>query len=309
MDLGSNSFRIVVADVSDDQTMARLFTRGEHLHLAASVARHGRIPAERAELAATAATDLSRLMAAWECERLRVVATSVFREAANGSQVVDRISELIGVPVEILGGQDEAAHALTGALWGFGAAEPLMVADLGGGGLELATGTPDRPPDWLGSLPLGVSRLAALMTPEERLRPHHRVHLEAHVAASMAPLRPLVDRFRERPLVIVGGTGRALGQLLATWREGSGPRTVHGLTLTTGDLARVVDRMGRLDLDGRRRIPGVKPRRARLLPVGAAILRQVMRSLGVSRAAVGETGLREGLLLDTALASQATAVA
>ena len=110
-------------------------------------------------------------------------------------------------------------------------------------------------------------------------------------------------------MVIVGGTARALGQLLATWREGTGPRTVHGLTLTTGDLARVVDRMGRLDVEGRRRIPGVKPRRARLLPVGAAILRQMMRSLGVSRASIGETGLREGLLLDTALAARSSAVA
>ena len=76
-----------------------------------------------------------------------------------------------------------------------------------------------------------------------------------------------------------------------------------------GDLTRIIDRLGRLDVEGRLRVPGVKPRRARLLPVGATILRQTMRSLSISRAVVGETGLREGVLLDTAARAQVASVA
>lgn len=297
LDLGSNSFRVVVADVDADQTMTRQFTRGEHLHLAATAARQGGIPAERAEVAASIAAELVELAQAWECDVIRVTATSVFREASNGAEVLDLIGQRIGLPIEVIGDQDEAALALAGALWGFGAREPLLVADLGGGSLELATGRPGSPPDWLGSLPLGVSRLAAVHAPAERLRSDHRIHLDAHVAASVAPLRPLVDRFRERRLVLVGGTARALGHLLGTWRRGSNPPSVHGLAVTSGDLARVIDRVGRLDVEARRRIPGVKPRRARLLPVGACVIRQTMRSLGISSAVVGETGMREGMLL------------
>jgi exopolyphosphatase / guanosine-5'-triphosphate,3'-diphosphate pyrophosphatase len=299
VDLGSNSFRVVVADIGAGQEMTRHFTRGEHLHLAASAALQGAIPRERVEVAVGVATELVGLAQVWECDLVRVTATSVFREAANGAEVLDQIGQAIGLPIEMVDDQDEAALALNGALWGFGAREPLLVADLGGGSLELATGRPESPPDWLGSLPLGVSRLAAIHAPAERLRSDHRIHLDAHVAASVAPLRPLVDRFRERRLVVVGGTARALGHLLGTWRHGSNPPSVHGLTFTAGDLARVIDRLGRLDVEARRRVPGVKPRRARLLPVGACIIRQTMRSLGLSTGVVGETGMREGLLLQT----------
>jgi exopolyphosphatase/guanosine-5'-triphosphate,3'-diphosphate pyrophosphatase len=304
LDLGGNSFRVVVADVDADQGMTRQFTRGEHLHLAASVACHGRVPADRADAAMRVAEELMTLVDAWECDRVRIVATSAFRDAANGPVVLEHMARELGVSAILLSEQDEAAHTLAGAQWGFGAIEPLIVADLGGGSLNLATGQPNSPPDWLGSLPLGVSRLGALLTPEERLRSHHRVHLDAHVAASVTPLRPLVERYQERPMVVVGGTARAIGYLVSTWRNGGQPATVHGVNITMGDLTRIIDRLGRLDVEGRLRVPGVKPRRARLLPVGATILRQAMRALSISRAVVGETGLREGVLLDTAARAQ-----
>src|SRR5919204_2768182 len=96
LDLGSNSFHLLVADVNMDGTFTPVTREKEMLRLGDDVARYGRIPSETAERAVAAVRRLRRLADAEGARGVLAKATSAIRSAANGSDLVDRIEEETG---------------------------------------------------------------------------------------------------------------------------------------------------------------------------------------------------------------------
>jgi exopolyphosphatase / guanosine-5'-triphosphate,3'-diphosphate pyrophosphatase len=296
LDLGSNSFHVLVADL-DGHTLIPVLRQREMLHLGRVVATHGSIPDEVLAVAVDTVTHLAGLAHRSGAEERLAVATAAIRDADNGPAVLAALSDAAGTPVRVLDGLTEARIGYLGVRAAVAiSAEPVLVLDLGGGSLELTVGVGDQV-RWATSLPLGASRLSAGVTTDPLKRRELRALLEL-VDAALDPVVDVVRAHAPGTSIAVGGTVRALARIAADRRHTWLPATLNQLRLPTRDLADLRDQLVALDLDGRLAVPAMKERRADHLHVAAVVLTRTLERLGVATATISDWGLREGLLLD-----------
>jgi exopolyphosphatase / guanosine-5'-triphosphate,3'-diphosphate pyrophosphatase len=297
LDLGSNSFHVLVADV-DGHSVVPVAREREMLHLGRIVAQHGEIPAASRAQAVRVVAHLSELARRSGATDVLAVATSALRDAHGGQEVIDALSAAAGVEVRVLGGREEARLAYLGVRAAVAVREePVLVLDLGGGSLELAVGTGGEVA-WSASLPLGASRLSADIAhdPPKRSEIHA---LRARVDAELDPVLDRVTALAPAAVVAVGGTVRALARVVAADEARWLPATLNQLRVEVDQLERIRDRLISVDTVTRGRLPGMKSHRADHLHVAAVLLSRTLERLGVQRIVVSDWGLREGLLLDT----------
>jgi exopolyphosphatase/guanosine-5'-triphosphate,3'-diphosphate pyrophosphatase len=311
LDLGSNSFHLLVADI-DGSTVHPVRRQREMLHLGRAIARHGSVPVDLGVRAVATVERLAELARRSGAEEIVAVGTEALRRAGD-SDLVARLAEAAGTPLTILDGEEEARLAYLGARAGVDVEdEPTLVLDLGGGSLELAIGSGERIL-WATSLPLGASRLSAMLDPEPGTStngggpeadapPSSRAlkRLRQHVATELAGAVPIVRSHAPASTIAVGGTVRALAQVLADRVGRWLPATVNQAPLDLAELAEVAAELSAVSTTDRARIPGVKSRRADHLHVAAIVLDEVLARLGGPEDApvrASDWGLREGMLL------------
>ncbi|MDG2111125.1 MAG: hypothetical protein P8N02_00745 [Actinomycetota bacterium] len=293
IDLGSNSFRLLVADAA-----ALIVERSHHLGLARSVSEYGSLTHHDLQQATLIARELLRCAQDHGCDHIGMVATEAFRLASNGAAAVNHISQELGHPIRLLSTAEETTLAFQASAAALPHLDHFTMLDLGGGSLGVASGNARAPrPEHHLAFRLGVHLLAPRTLDGDILTTSSRVRLEHHIATELQPLTRTLQGTDDRPIVLVGGSARALAQVVHTARRAQVSDTVHGLEVDCTDLGHLIGRLSDLPTATRLAVPGMKPRRAETLPLAATILRQVLRSLGTERAVVSCAGLREGGIL------------
>ena len=231
-------------------------------------------------------------------EELLAFATSAMRESPNGDAIIERVREQTGVALEVLSGVDESRMTFLAARRWFGwSSGRLLVIDIGGGSLELASGI-DEDPDVAISLPLGAGRLTRERLPgdpptAEQPRELVRSYVRATVARQVRPLlevRQPRTASSARPRRCVRWRGSPV-PLRAT----SGPfvpRELRARPRTT-----IVDKLKGLDAAARVSLPGVSEARAHQMLAGALVAEAAIDLLNVDRLDICPWALREGLIL------------
>ena len=306
-DLGSSSFHLMVVDASRDGRLEPVLRRRSFLHLGTEVARTGNVPGDRSALAVRT---VKRLHGAAEDAGADVVvalATAALREAGNGAGLLARMERILGSPITLLTGEEEARLCLLGQRAGVWVGNsPVLGLDLGGGSLEAGIGTIDTVVS-VTSVALGTARIRGELDTGDLLTTAERTAI-AELASERAG--PIADMLAATPgaadrVIASGGTVRALARLAMgmhrpTSRSASGGTpSVNQVELPTGQLHDLADRLATLDLDARMALPGVQARRAPLLPIGAVVLSTLADRLGLRGLIVSEWGLREGAILDS----------
>jgi exopolyphosphatase / guanosine-5'-triphosphate,3'-diphosphate pyrophosphatase len=296
LDLGSNSFHVLVADLAGHSLWPVLRQR-EMLHLGRVVAQHGAIPRANLDQAVDTVAHLTELARRAGADERLAVATAAIRDADNGPDVLAALSDAAHAPVRVLDGLTEARLGYLGVRAAVAIrAEPVLVLDLGGGSLELTVGVGDEV-RWATSLPLGASRLSASITTDPVKRRELRALCE-HVDGLLDPVVDVVRGHAPGTTITVGGTVRALARIAAERAQTWLPATLNQLRVPTRSLAELRDELLGLDLDERLAVPGMKDRRADHLHIAAIVLTRALERLGVATATISDWGLREGLLLD-----------
>ena len=302
-DLGSSSFHLVVCEATGDQSLVPVVHRRALLNLGLSVGARGAIPRERAAAAVAAAKRLRGGLNGARVDLVVALGTAALRDAANGPEVVERLQRVVGTPVRVLDGEEEARLCFIGQRAGVWMGDSLTLGiDLGGGSLEAAIGDTRRVLVAT-SATIGPARLRGELGTGDVLSEADRSKLEARTTAELAPVKEVVDRFPgvAARTVVSGGTVRALARLAtarARRRRTDGPGEVNQVELPARQVAELATRLADLDLRTRLGLPGMQARRAPLLPVGASVLATVASELRIDRFVVSEWGLREGALLD-----------
>lgn len=292
IDLGSNSFRLQLSHIGRDGTISSVHAERRMLHLGGVVAIHGYLPDDAIHLAIATARELADLTIRVGCDRVFAVATSALREATNGPEVIDELSRAIGTQVKVVDGLEEARLSHLGVHAAVRLpAGPRTVLDLGGGSLEISSGL-DEHAAHRASYLLGVSRIHALMGGDDRLATATRHRIEALVAEHLADT-PASDG----SVVAVGGSVRAIAEVIAGRRAAWTPPSVNQIVVTIDEISELIDEIS--DLTPAERIElGVRESRAVDLPVAATILAAAMRRLDTTEVVVSDWGLRIGVLAD-----------
>lgn len=281
IDLGSNTFHLLVADVDELGIRKVLFEQKIAVRLGDEAFAHAHIP-EAAYARGLAA--FHELVTRSEIHTPRVVATGVFRDTSNGSQFLAEASARSNVAIELLEPCEEARLTWIGVSAELaGSHGRLAVIDLGGGSLECALGTSSMQRSY--SLPLGVLRLRGLAPDAVR---------QAVTSSLAVPMRELRAAVPET-VALSSGTARALFRLAR--RLGlvaDGQRHVWRRTL--GELARMIAPLSPAALA----CLGVEPARIDTIAVGANVLHTSMELLGRPVAYIARSALREGALIDVA---------
>lgn len=299
LDLGSNSFHVLVADVHHG-TVTPVRREREMLHLGRTLAVHGHIPAEEHARAVETVEWLGGVARRSGAEQVHAVATAALREDSARGLLADLSRALGGRPrhrIEVLDPADEGRLALVGAraAGGTGPGSTLVI-DLGGGSMQLTIGN-DAGVAMTVSLPLGVSRLSADLTQDPPGDAEVR-RLTDHVDATLEDAVRQVRAHRPDCVVVLGGTVRALAVRLAARSDQWLPSSVNLAPLRLDELVEVREELLALPPSERQRLPGVKSRRADHLHVAAIVLTRTLELLDVHEAVVSDWGLREGVLLD-----------
>jgi exopolyphosphatase/guanosine-5'-triphosphate,3'-diphosphate pyrophosphatase len=304
LDLGSNSFHLLIADVHPDGTFEAVTREKDMLRLGDEVAREGgRISAPTAERAIASIGRMRQLADALGAQEVIAKATSAIRSATNGSDLVDRIEADTGVEVEVISGLEEA-RLIFAAVRASLVLEPApaLCIDIGGGSVEVMIGD-GAGLRWAASLPLGVGRLTAELVLNDPPTKSDRNALEERVRKVLAPY---VNEVRTRaPGMVVGtsGTINDLARLAAAGDEGEMPASANGLRIQLDQLRALQRRIVRMTIAERRRLPGIEDKRAELLPAGVVVLVTMLDEFGLAESGVDEMtfsdwALREGIVLD-----------
>jgi exopolyphosphatase/guanosine-5'-triphosphate,3'-diphosphate pyrophosphatase len=299
IDLGSNTVRLLVADVAGDRW--RVVDADQRVtRLAEGLARSGRLSVAAADRTAAAVAEYVARARRASVDRLAIVATSAVREAANGDDFVAALARATGERVRVVSGAEEASLTLSGVLSGLDdrASSPAvtLVFDIGGGSTEYILATGGRAVAAV-SLRLGVVDLAERYPfPAAVDWPRFRA-LQAEVAARLAAELPgqiratAVDR-----LVGTAGTATTLAALdlgLATYD----PQRVQGHVLSRAAVETLRARLGALTVGERAALPCLEPGRADLIVPGVAIVLATLDATGADALVVSDWGLREGIMV------------
>jgi exopolyphosphatase / guanosine-5'-triphosphate,3'-diphosphate pyrophosphatase len=298
VDVGTNSTRLLVADVEGGRVVAEHAREMIITRLGKGVDRTGRFdPAALHRtldvLAGYGAT----------CRRLgvqgrRVVATSATRDAGNRQEFLDGVWALLGVEAEVLSGEAEAATSYRGATHDLPGDGRTLVVDIGGGSTELILGT-TRNPEAMVSLDLGCVRLHERHLHTDPPTATEVAALRADAATQLARVTGTLDPASAERVVGVAGTittVTAIGLGLAVYD----PRRIHRSALSAAEIAAVAEKLAAMTVAERAAIPVMAKGREDVIAAGALLLDELVRTFGFQRVIASETDILDGVLLGLA---------
>lgn len=290
IDLGSNSFHMVLARV--DHGEIRILERlGEKVQLGAGLDDQGMLDEEAMQRGVDCLRRFAQLINGLPTGAVRIVATNTLRVARNREVFINRAKQVLGHPVDVISGREEArliylgvAHTLSDD------AGKRLVVDIGGGSTEFIVG--ERFESILReSLHIGCVSFGRQFFADGRITAAR--YGQAYTAArlELMPIEQSIQRLGWEGAVGASGTIRAIGQCLRGAGLTDGEVTRDGLQW----LKRKVLKAGHVDkLD----LPGLKADRRPILPPGLAILDALFDALGVQTMQHSEGALREGVLYE-----------
>lgn len=227
---------------------------------------------------------------------LLAFATSAVRDAANGDELLARIEADTGVEIKVLPGPDEARLTFLAARRWFGwSSGRLLLLDIGGGSLEIASGLDEEPTSAV-SLPLGAGRLTRDWLPGDPSSPDEVRKLRKHVRAEIATSVGIV--LREGPAnhaVATSKTFRQLARVAGAAPSSDGPYVKRALKHS--DVTAIAERLSQTTVAERAAMPGVSDGRAGQLAAGAIVADAAMDLFGIPILEICPWALREGVIL------------
>lgn len=302
LDLGSNSFHLVVAKAHSDTSFEVLLKEKYMIRLGDVVSKLGYIDEAHLSDVISAIKSFRTLSESLGASELVALATSAFRDAENSSEVVDLIEEQTGVSVSVISGHKEAELIYKAVSSSVTFPDEIeMCADLGGGSLELMVGSQSQLL-WSQSLNLGVGRLTAtFLSDTDSISAKEIQKMRKHVKDTLIPLRDKVERLAPGSLICSSGSFLNLARmaLLAnnTETDVSVIDDLNQVSVKRSAL-RVIDKLIlESDAKARSSILGLDPKRIDIIPAATVVLEELISIFGFKGIILSEWALREGIIL------------
>jgi exopolyphosphatase/guanosine-5'-triphosphate,3'-diphosphate pyrophosphatase len=297
VDIGTNSTRLLVADVEGEGADARVKQIQREMRitrLGAGVDADRTLRPDAIERTVTVLREYGAIIERLGATRVRATATSAPRDASNRDEFFDPATEALrGTRPELLSGEDEAALSFLGATSGLHEPTPYLVIDVGGGSTEFVVGT--AKPEGLISVNIGCVRLTEQYLHGDPPEPEELSNAVSAVRDHLADVgRELPGIAAAATVVGLAGTVTTLAAVelgLSTYD----PEAVHHFRLTRQAAEDVFRTLATEPIAQRRHNPGLDPGRVDVIVGGAVIVVSVLRHFGFAELLVSETDILDGL--------------
>jgi exopolyphosphatase/guanosine-5'-triphosphate,3'-diphosphate pyrophosphatase len=300
IDLGTNSTRLLVADVTPEGEVREIRRETRVTRLGRGVDLCQKLSDEGIEAVCGAVADYIAEIEPLGADEVVAIATSAVRDASNGDAFLAELRERFPISPRVIDGATEARLTFSGATAGRSdAGSCILVVDIGGGSTELVAGC-DGEIEFSTSLEIGVVRQTERHVSGDPPEPAELEELADEVRALVtdaiahgSPPRPDVG-------VAVAGTPTSLAAIELELDPYDGA-LVHRHRLTIDGVQRALSQLAAVPVEERRKITGLQPERAPTIVAGVVILVQVMRAFGLTQIEVSEHDILHGAALEAGL--------
>jgi len=296
IDCGTNSIRLLIADVSDGQ-LTEIVRTMVIVRLGEGVDRTGQFSEVALERTFSALDTFAMLIAEHQPERIRFVATSASRDVSNRGVFVAGVKERIGIEPDVVSGDEEAALSFIGATGDFARSKtpppaPYLVVDIGGGSTEFVLGT--NAPSAALSTNVGCVRMTERHLVSD---PPTSAEIEAAIVdideaiAQAAQAVPLADA---KTLIGLAGSVTTVAALALNLKEYD-PHAIHGSRLTRAQVHSVTEELLHMSRTDRAALAPMHEGRVDVIGGGALVLDRIMQVTGIDSVLVSETDILDGI--------------
>ena len=292
LDVGSNTIHLQVVDTHPGARPNPTFNHKVELRLTEYLTQENNISEEGITELRLAIKNAIVHSKSVKTEELLPFATSALREANNGAEIIADINKDFEIDLQVLTGEEEARLTFLAARRWFGwSSGRLLVIDIGGGSLEIASGI-DEAPEVAVTLPLGASRLTKSHLQGDPFTSKSVRSLRDYIEAQLESVLPNLVRHEDSDRAIATSkTLRTLARLCGDWYGG------NGKNITIDSIRKISTRLAEMDSEERTKLPGVSANRARQIVAGAFVTESVMRNLDLDNLEICPWALREGIVL------------
>ncbi|WP_095660965.1 Ppx/GppA phosphatase family protein [Corynebacterium glaucum] len=296
LDVGSNTVHLVAVDAHSGGRPSPMSDWKQPLRLVEQLDKKGNIEDKGVDKLIDAVQEAADLSDNLRCEEFLAFATSAVRSATNAEDVLKRVEKKTGVRLRVISGEEEAKLTfLAVRRWHGWSAGRITNLDIGGGSLEMSTGT-EETPDLAVSLDLGAGRLTHEWfdsDPPERKKINL---LRDYIDAELAEPAEQFKAFGEAGLAVgTSKTFRSLARLTGAAPSSAGPYVKR--TLTAPGLRQLIAFISRMTAADRAELEGINSDRSHQIVAGALVAEAAMRALNIDKLEICPWALREGVIL------------
>ncbi len=304
VDIGTNSTRLLLADVAADGSITELARRSEVTRLGVGVDSSGVLSDEAMERVFKTLDDYSAMIEELGgADQRRAVLTSATRDAANGAEFTRQVAERYQLDARAIPGEQEAQLSFLGATSGRDPDDgsQIVVVDIGGGSTELIIGH-GRTVGFHVSTQLGVVRQSERHIVHDPPTTAEIDELNAEIDEVLAAGVPQAEREHVTTIIAVAGTATSMAAIDLEL-EPYDPEAVHGYRVSLQRCREIAARMASMPEAERREVAGLHPDRAPTILAGTQILVRVIEAFGLDEVEVSEHDILYGVALDAAFSS------
>ena len=306
IDIGSNSIRLKIADAVRPSNglpvLNTLKSRREVTRLGEGVFQaENKISKMAMKETFAVLAEMAESCAGFRIAGMRAVATSAVRDAKNHLEFLARAKEILGVPVEVISGPEEAdlVHLGVHARWRQHPDKLSLIVDLGGGSAQFINGQPGKTVDKV-SRPLGAVRLRELFLKHDPPRKSELRLMNKYIDEKLSVVTARFPADSLHQVIVTSGTAAALvcavNEFCRTeWEDGDGFRA------SIGKVKDFYEKVSILALARRRKIVGISKRRAEVIVPGVAVLKKILVTFRLPALTYSAAGVADGIIATLAM--------
>lgn len=295
LDVGSNTVHLLIVDAHVGAAPVPAMSQKYELRLAEQLKNDGDLKKSSVKSLIEVLHECNKFIDEHNCDELLAFATSAIRESKNSDEILEKIKTETGIDLQVLDGEHEAILTFLAVRRWFGwSSGRLLVADIGGGSLEVAIGA-DEHPELAISTPLGAGRLTRDFFTSEIPSENEIKAIRSHVRKTLETdfSHFLTSEFEHA--VATSKTFRQLARLGGAAPSSDGQRVQR--ELTAQGLGHWVPKIAQMNFEQRAQLPGISVGRAEQLLAGAIVAQETMEFLKLETLEICPWALREGIIL------------
>lgn len=297
LDLGTNSFHVMIADIYPDGSF-RTVDKLKEMVVLAEKGMKNRLSEDAMDRGISALKKIKILCDSQGVERILAYATSAIREAENGGEFIQRMIDEVQIKALAISGKKEAeliSQAIRHSVSFDG--ETVLMVDIGGGSVEFILGNKEQI-FYSSSKKIGAARMAAAFVDHDPITEDEIAQLRDHFADELEGLFEAMDGHNVRTIVGSSGTMENIADMIADRQSITASVTLNELTYTTKSFKKFQKEFLKMDRQKRLDQSGLEEKRVDIISPGVVLLDFLIDQCSIEQVKISESALREGMILD-----------